>query len=170
MQIKKNMHFRDLDGFSPHISRLVLMMDFTRETTLYAVQNLSQVHLDTALSEKGNTIGMLLAHIAGVECWYQSHTFDGNQEGWDLPEYVLGDIGREHIKSHALDYYLEKLATVRQKTLEEFSKRDDDWLHETSRWWGGETANNYFKWFHVFEDELNHRGQIRLIRKALKDI
>ena len=23
-------------------------------------------------------------------------------------------------------------------------------------------ANNYFKWFHVFEDELNHRGQIRI--------
>lgn len=27
-----------------------------------------------------------------------------------------------------------------------------------------ERANNYFKWFHVFEDELNHRGQIRWLR------
>lgn len=30
--------------------------------------------------------------------------------------------------------------------------------------WGTPTSN-YFKWFHVFEDEINHRGQIRLIRK-----
>ena len=25
-----------------------------------------------------------------------------------------------------------------------------------------------FKWFHVFEDEINHRGQIRLIKKMQK--
>ncbi|WQI98124.1 integrase, partial [Rossellomorea vietnamensis] len=27
----------------------------------------------------------------------------------------------------------------------------------------------HFKWFHVFEDELNHRGQIRMIKKRMKD-
>jgi hypothetical protein len=28
-------------------------------------------------------------------------------------------------------------------------------------------ANNHFKWFHVFEDEINHRGQIRWLRARL---
>jgi uncharacterized damage-inducible protein DinB len=31
----------------------------------------------------------------------------------------------------------------------------------------GKPASNYFKWFHVFEDELNHRGQIRWLRRRL---
>lgn len=29
----------------------------------------------------------------------------------------------------------------------------------------GMLANNHWKWFHVLEDELSYRGQIRLIRK-----
>ncbi len=47
----------------------------------------------------------------------------------------------------------------------EFSRRGDEWLDEQTPFWGGRPANNYFKWFHVFEDELNHRGQIRWLRK-----
>jgi C-terminal processing protease CtpA/Prc len=31
----------------------------------------------------------------------------------------------------------------------------------------GSEGNNYFCWFHVFEDEINHRGQIRLLAKQL---
>ena len=41
----------------------------------------------------------------------------------------------------------------------------DAWLDAQTPFWGGKPANNYFKWFHVFEDELNHRGQIRWLRK-----
>ena len=62
---------------------------------------------------------------------------------------------------------MERLARVRARTLEELTRRDDAWLFEESPWWDGHVANNYFKWFHVFEDELNHRGQIRLLRKRL---
>ena len=43
---------------------------------------------------------------------------------------------------------------------------DDAWLHAVDTSWGT-PVSNYFKWFHVFEDELNHRGQIRLLRKLL---
>jgi uncharacterized damage-inducible protein DinB len=28
--------------------------------------------------------------------------------------------------------------------------------------------NQHWAWFHVMEDEVSHRGQMRLIRKALK--
>ena len=39
--------------------------------------------------------------------------------------------------------------------------------NEETPFWGGQPANNYFKWFHVFEDEINHRGQIRWLCKRL---
>jgi hypothetical protein len=56
---------------------------------------------------------------------------------------------------------------VRAFTLDELARRDDKWVDETATFWNGRKANNYFKWFHVFEDELNHRGQIRWLRSRL---
>ena len=51
-------------------------------------------------------------------------------------------------------------------SLEPFSKAqlNDDWLYQEARHWHEKPANNYFKWFHVLEGELNQRGQIRLIQ------
>ena len=57
------------------------------------------------------------------------------------------------------------LERVRSETLAELGKRDDEWLEEHTSFGSGQRVNNYFKWFHVFEDELNHRGQIRWLKK-----
>lgn len=45
-------------------------------------------------------------------------------------------------------------------------KANNEWLYEEAPW-GGVSANNYFIWFHTFEDELSHRGQIRILRNTL---
>jgi hypothetical protein len=54
---------------------------------------------------------------------------------------------------------------VRTRTLDDLAGRDDRWLDEESLYGGKHTANNYFKWFHAVVDEINHRAQIRLLRK-----
>jgi len=77
----------------------------------------------------------------------------------------LGATARREIRGHDLNYYRSRLEEVRAKTLAELGRRDDAWLERQSPFWEGLPANNYFKWFHVFEDELNHRGQIRWLRK-----
>ncbi|MGL4611927.1 MAG: hypothetical protein ACRCYY_19995 [Trueperaceae bacterium] len=38
--------FHDLEGYTPHVNRLVCMMTFVRQETLDAVQNLNQKQLD----------------------------------------------------------------------------------------------------------------------------
>jgi hypothetical protein len=65
-----------------------------------------------------------------------------------------------------LEHYLGRLERVRAKTLDELAERDDAWLDERTAF-GNAQVNNYFKWFHVIEEELNHRGQIRWLRKRL---
>lgn len=159
-------------GFTPQISRLVGMMNYARSTTIDMVRGLSVEDLDYLVTPDGNSLGMLLEHMAAVEVGYQGFTFDGNDdwaammgERWAAGGQ-LGALGREQIRGHKLGYYLENLRTVRAKTLEEFAKRDDAWLEEEIPFWGT-VGNRYFAWFHVFEDEINHRGQMRLIRKAL---
>lgn len=115
---------RDLEGFSLHISRLVFMLDYARRNTLASVRGLNVGQLDTLVLKQGNTIGMLLTHIAQVEETYQSVTFQGVRPMRRVAKNVLSDAGREKIKGNALPYYLEHLNTVRTETLTELQKRD----------------------------------------------
>jgi hypothetical protein len=76
----------------------------------------------------------------------------------------LGERARREIRGHALEYYVRRLEDVRATTLAEFRQRKDQWLDERTSSGSGQEMNNYFKWFHVFGHEINHRGQIRWLR------
>lgn len=162
----------DREGFTPQIARLVGMMDYVRQTTLDAVQGMSSQELDFIPPEQGNSAGMLLEHFAAVEVYYQALTFGTHDDPMQavgdrwLPGMALGTLGRETIRGQPLRHYLTQLAEIRADTLRQLRERDDAWLDEPLPLWG-QTSNRHFMWFHVFEDELNHRGQIRLIHKYL---
>lgn len=81
----------------------------------------------------------------------------------------LGDKAREVIRNHSIEYFLDKLSEVRDYTLTYLKSKDDKWLFEENKWDNGISYNNYYLWFHVMEDEINHRGQIRKIKRLLKN-
>jgi hypothetical protein len=163
----------DLAGFTPQIGRLVSMMNYTRFTTVEAVDGLTIDHLDFLYDEQSNSIGALLLHIAAVEFWFQVHTFFNRDLHVDeVREWGagldLGEAARREVRGHDLPYYLGRLERVRARTLDEFARRDDSWLEELGPFGHKRyQANNYFKRFHVTEDELSHRGQIRWLRKRI---
>jgi len=156
-------------GFSPEIGRLVSMMNYVRSTTLSDVAGLSVDALDYLHDSQSNSIGTLLAHIAAAEVGYQAATFYGR--GLDEEEkrewgaaLELGDRARREIRGHELDYYVDRLRQVREKTLAELARRADEWLEDWTSFSSGQRVNNYFKWFHVFGHEISHRGQIRWLK------
>jgi uncharacterized damage-inducible protein DinB len=159
-------------GFTLEVGRLVVMLTYARRTTLMAVKGLSTSQLDHLQDAESNSIGALLTHIGGIEVAYQCSTFEqrrlspDEQARWSAA-LDLGERGRSEIRGHPLAYYIAMLEEVRAHTLRELAARDDAWLEETTPFWGGQPANNYFKWFHVLEDEINHRGQIRWLRRRL---
>jgi uncharacterized damage-inducible protein DinB len=160
----------DVPGFTPQIGRLVSMMNYARHTTLSAVEGLKPPHLDYLHDRQSNSIGALLSHVAAVEVAYQASTFHSRDlSAGEMGEWAaaleLGERARRDIRGHDLDYYLGRLRRVREVTLAGLRQRGDEWLDERTPFWGGLEANNHFKWFHVFEDELSHRGQIRWLRK-----
>ena len=126
--------------------------------------------LDYLYDPQSNSIGSLLLHIAAAEVGYQAATFhkrdlnDEEKRAWDTA-LALGERARHEIKGQDLNYYLSKLEQVRTNTLAELARRDDQWLEEQTTFGNDQRVNNYFKWFHVFGHELNHRGQIRLLRR-----
>jgi len=160
-----------LPGFGPTLGHLAGIMTYARVTTLRDVRGLSTEQLDHRLDDQSNSIGMLLEHMACIEEAYQEMTLGLAFEEAALERRKIGtDLGPaawEAIRGHDLAHYRGRLADVRRRTLAELARRDDDWLFEEVPFVLGQRANNYFMWFHVAEDELNHRGQIRLLRKRL---
>ena len=164
-----------MEGYSPYIGSLLSTMNMMRAWVVYQVKDLTVEQLDFQIDEQSNSIGAMLLHLAATERYYQLNSFENMSWGswseeikkeWDIP-MGLGAKGREVIKGHNLDYYLEKLETVREHTKEEFATRDDDWLFESEPFFLNQPTNNYAKWFHVCEHESNHNGQIKFIKKRL---
>jgi uncharacterized damage-inducible protein DinB len=162
------------EGYSPQIGTLVSMLNYNRDTIKRVVANLTVQQLDYLHDAQSNTIGALLMHLAAVDKFYQINTFEGRQEfnaeekkRWDAG-LELGDQGRKEIKGHDLKFYLDALDEVRQKTLAELKKKDDQWLLAIDPLWSKEQSiNTYWKWFHVCEHESNHRGQISWLKGRL---
>jgi uncharacterized damage-inducible protein DinB len=157
-------------GYTPTIGRLVGMLTYARSTTVAAVEGLTLAELDHLHDAQSNSIGALLAHIVVVERAYQVMTFedralspDENAQ-WSIG-LKLGAEGRRALRGRSLDHYLDELRSVRQLTLEGLAARDDAWLERPVS--PAPKINAHWAWFHVAEDEINHRGQIRWLRARL---
>ncbi len=61
--------------------------------------------------------------------------------------------------------YVEELTATRQLTLQGLAQRDDVWLEAALP--SAVQMNAHWAWFHVAEDEIKHRGQIRWLRARL---
>ena len=152
------------------IGRLVGMLTYARSTTLMAVDGLTTAELDHLYDAESNSIGALLAHMTAVERSYQILTFEerplspDENERWSTA-LKLGANGRRSLRGFPLEHYLEELNAARQVTLETLAARDDAWLERSVI--PAPRINTHWAWFHVAEDEINHRGQIRWLRLRL---
>lgn len=170
---EKELIITDIPGYTPAISRLICMMNYARKITLESVEGLTVNELDYLHDEKSNSIGALLLHIASTDFYFQKLSFEGRElteeeeKHWAAASY-LGDAGREKIQGNDLKYYTDILYEERHIIYELLREKDDEWLHKETELWG-KTGNNYFMWFHVLEDEINHRGQINWLRKRIKN-
>ena len=157
-------------GYTPAIGRLVGMLTYARSTTLIAVDGLTTEQLDHVHDAESNSIGALLAHIAAVERSYQVLTFEDRLLSADENERLgialkLGAEARRVIRGRPVENYLSQLESVRRDTLAALAARDDDWLERSVTL--APKINAHWAWFHVAEDEINHRGQIRWLRARL---
>jgi len=157
-------------GYTPQIGTLVTELNNLSSRVENAVRSLSQQEVDFLLDENANSIGALVMHLAAIEKIYQVQTFenrkdfnDEEKENWQDAR-KLGAGARTKFTGKDISVYLEQYKAVRQKTLEELRKRDDNWLATKTP---SGTDNIHWQWFHVMEHQSNHLGQIYLIMKRL---
>jgi len=120
------------------------------------------------MDDKANRIGALVMHLAAAEAYYQVYTFEGRDfndeenKKWKVA-LDLGSEARKEFVGHPVEYYLNIYKQVRQKTIEELQKRDDEWLLQAAPG----RLSNYYSWFHIMEHQSSHLGQILLLKKRL---
>ena len=170
---KEKLVITPAEGFSPQIGILVSTLEVCRDTTIRWVEDLTVNQLDFLYDAHANTIGALLLHMAAIEAAYQEYTFTGRNildnperiKKWRVP-MSLGEQARREIIGQPVEYYLMELAQMRERTLAQFMQLDDEWLWRESPW-NNQVANNYWMWYHVYEDEINHRGEISWLKSRI---
>lgn len=167
-------YIEPLHDYTPHIGVLISSLEYARLKTMNNVAHLSVYQLDYLQDEHANCIGMLLLHMAGVEYAIQQLTFYDRKfaESLDaLGEWgialFMGTEARETVKGHPVEYYFDKMNGVRRITLDTFKNIDDEWLWKTCHWKREIITNYYWQWFHVFEDEIGHRGEINWLMSRI---
>jgi uncharacterized damage-inducible protein DinB len=163
-----------MEGYSTQIGTLVSMLNYNRYTILNMVKSMTVQELDYLHDAKANTIGALVLHLGATEKFYQINTFEGRQDFNEEEKKTwgaamsLGEEGRKSINGKKAQFYIDAITAVRNKTLEELKKKDDQWLVAIDPEWSKERPlNTYWKWFHVCEHESNHRGQIAWLKSRL---
>ncbi|MET7020914.1 DinB family protein [Bacillus mycoides] len=162
---------RSVDGYTKNIGELVSMLEHTRAVTLQGINELSVEQLDLIMPSGGNSIGALLKHIAAIEKAHQLISFQKRDftkeelEIWEDALY-LGEAGKS-IRGYDIPYYVQLLQSVREESLKYLSEVDDTWLMSERKWPNGVAYNQHYLWFHVLEDEISHRGQIKMLKNKL---
>jgi hypothetical protein len=172
MREKDKVLIAPVAGYSPHIGVLVDTLQCCRSKTIEWVQDLTIYQLDFLYDANANSIGALLLHLCALEVAVQEYTFYGIslenpewQQKWGVALY-LGDRARQEIRGHPVDYYIEKMEHIRGQTLTQLQQYNDEWLWEEAAWFGRQ-ANHYWMWYHVYEDEINHRGEISWLKSRI---
>jgi hypothetical protein len=157
-------------GYGRRVADVVSMLEHSRSVTLSEIQGLDQSRLDFLLDDTSNSIGALLMHMAAIEFVHTIITFehrDLNEDErakWETA-LELGNLAREKYTGKDLEFYMAELDAVRRNTLEKLKDADEDWLLKDHHWENGLAYNHYWMWFHVIEDEVSHRGQIKLLKR-----
>jgi uncharacterized damage-inducible protein DinB len=155
------------------VGALVSMLGYARNTTLSAVDSLTVADLQHRYDANANSIGAMLAHMAATEWYFLTSTLerrmpDASEWGDQGAALRLGPQAEAAVQGHDLAWHQARLGAIRERTLAGLKNVDDAWLsQEFELPWANQLATNLWAWFHVAEDELNHRGQIRWLRSRL---
>lgn len=163
-----------LPGYEPEIGRWLWAMQDTRERTLRGLEGLSIADLDAMPAGADNTIGVLLYHMALIEAdWLYAEALDNRP----LPPEVEALFPLDHrdeqgqlaaMRGLPLEDHLQRLATVRDRLLEEFKSMTLEDFRRPRHFPGQYDVTPQWVLHHLIQHEAEHRGQIQTLRGLLR--
>lgn len=162
------------NGDRSGIHYLLGMMKDSRTVTLKAVKDISVEELKWQPYPDCNPVGALLLHIYSVNevlriKYLKDRALTDEETEKHHANVSLGEHLPKVITDHPLEYYLDKLEASRNRLLSEISELDEAAFYKIKKGYDPENGCN-LAWvlYHIVEDEINHKGQIVLLRKLYK--
>lgn len=160
-----------MEGFDNQVGHLVSIMDLARQVTRNVVSGLDTRQLDFEHDSDANSIASLLMHMGAMELFVIRNMFrhrDLREEEFRKWSPALSEkLPLKLIKGNSLDYYLSSLQEVRNETLDLLKNVKDEWLYREHPMNERIMVSNYYRLFHLAEDEVSHTGQIKYIKKRI---
>lgn len=161
-------------GFTPEIGKLVAMLDDTRRRTKRYIDGLTAEQLAWYPNDKVESIGTILLHIAAVEHSYIQEDIMRRPMGEEWKVAFPLRFGLPQITGKQLDYFTERLDSVREDTKSVLKKlTDSDLKRIITPLDPGEPQNAQIEFsieyilYHLIGHEAHHRGQIAVQKRLL---
>jgi len=156
------------------IDFLLGAIEDARITTVGSVIGMPKEKLHWQYAEGWNTIGALLSHIICVRHYFRIYFLEGREltkeeEAAYLPGLEMGKYIPDLITDDEIEVYLERLDESNKLLVKAVSELSTEQFFAKRKEYNPNTGCN-LAWviYHVAEDEVNHRGQINLIKKLYK--
>lgn len=167
-----NKEVKSHEDYSTRLGYIVSEMIAVRNVTFQLTKDLSVESLDYNFDDKSNSIGTLLLHIAALELKFQlDHFFKRSFSEEEIIKFGGAfpfNMDKRLVDGNPLEYYLDTLEEVRNTTLKEMKKLNDNWLEKKIILPNQELlGDHHYLLKHIIHDELCHQGQIKLILKRL---
>ncbi|MFW9853447.1 MAG: DinB family protein [Candidatus Thorarchaeota archaeon] len=155
------------EGLDLRMATWIAQMNEVRQRLITIIEDLDEAAIDFTPDERRiETIGTLLFHIAAIEFSWIFEDIYGEkfeEEEWKHAFALRPSVNIPQIKGKTKDYYVKKLADVRERVLAEIPQETDlDRLVISD-------SSAYFsiEWilFHLIEHEAMHIGQILFLKR-----
>jgi uncharacterized damage-inducible protein DinB len=145
------------------------MLEKVRNTTIELISDLSMEQLDYMNENFVNSLAKLSMHICAVEKGYINffkNTEMSNAEAMYWQPFLSGELIKVGKLNKEFSFYEDLLKQSNYESLEILRNKDDAWLFQILDF-GNTKTNRLFYLFHRMEDEMQHQGQMKLIRKLI---
>lgn len=154
------------------VSYILAVFEETRIVTKATVFDLTLTELDWIYDKGWNSIGALLEHIISNENifrikYLEKRSLTEDEKYEYGPGRLLGDYV-SILKGRDLDYYFDRLDATRECTLQHLRNKSQADFTEQLPGSSDETSNLSYAIYHEIEDELQHKGQMVLLKKLMK--
>jgi len=174
----KRIDLPDRGEMEPEVGLFYIMQQELRRRLKAAVAELTPKQLVWVPEKAGNSIGVLLLHIAEAELFWIQYVCAGQEltaeQKEELRTEAFGELSEAPpLEEHPVQWFVEKLDDTRRFTTAFYTTLTDLALDDLKLYTGDDGGEYEFtvRWilYHILEHEAGHRAQILSLCRRLKD-
>lgn len=172
MKEVEKIRLEPVPNFTPEIGLYLSSLYKIRQSWKEALKDISKAELATKILPNVQPIGTLIIHLAEAEYFWIQQVVGGREFTKEIEDLLHHDLWFKDFAAENLDFdyclrTLDEIHEMTLKTLSSFNETDVD------RFFLRQDLNREYslRWIlvHLLEHEAEHKGQILMIKRLIKE-